>query len=67
MSETIKSYLHAAASVLDIWPSTNYLELLDKKTVQDAIRDDVYRVAMDMRAIVRHENRESGQHGEIRG
>ncbi|CAK8742108.1 hypothetical protein SODG_005428 [Sodalis praecaptivus] len=30
MSETIKGYLYAAASVLDIWPSTNYLELLEK-------------------------------------
>ncbi|MGX8941070.1 hypothetical protein ACWWJF_12265 [Symbiopectobacterium sp. Eva_TO] len=62
MSETIKAYLYAAASVLDIWPSTNYLELLDKTSDQDAIKGDVCRVAMDMRAMVQHESQEPGHH-----
>lgn len=61
MSETIKGYLYAAASVLDIWPSTNYLELLEKNSDQDAIKGDVCRVAMDMRAMVQHESREPGK------
>lgn len=65
MSETIKAYLYAAASVLDIWPSTNYTDLLDKTSDQDAIKGDVHRVAMDMREMVQHESREAEQHSAI--
>lgn len=59
MPERIKAYLYAAASILDIWPSTNYLDLVAKESDQDAISGDVHRVAKDMKVVLHHEIQES--------
>lgn len=55
MPESVKAYLRAAASVMDLMPSTNYLDNLPKKSDAQHIRNDVYNVAKDMRKVVDHE------------
>lgn len=55
MCEKLKSVLYAAASVINICPSTNYLDLVAKESDQDAIRGDIYRVSEDMKAVLNYQ------------
>lgn len=55
MSDSIKAYIRAASSVMNIMPSTDYLEYIAKTSDVEAIRCDVQRVALDMREVVANE------------
>lgn len=56
MSDYLKAYINAASSVMNIMPSTNYLESITQQVSDmEAIRSDVCAVALDMRKVVDNE------------
>ncbi|WP_021017406.1 hypothetical protein [Prodigiosinella confusarubida] len=63
MSESIKAYFNAAASVMNIMPSTNYMESIHCISDLDSIKHDVVNVAMDMRKVMEYERQK--QQGAI--
>lgn len=55
MSESLKAYFSAAASVMNIMPSTNYMESIQCNSDIESITHDVVNVAMDMRRVMEYE------------
>ncbi|MDB6369756.1 hypothetical protein PH242_19410, partial [Photorhabdus bodei] len=52
MSLTIRRYLKAAGSIMDIMPSTNYMKLVSSESDLEQIRNDMAAISQDVAKVL---------------
>lgn len=52
MLRVTRRYLRAVGSIMDIMPSTNYLDMASQESDAQALRKDILAVSRDMKKVV---------------
>lgn len=52
MLRATRRYLRAVGSIMDIMPSTNYLDMASQESDAQALRKDILAVSRDMKKVV---------------